>query len=159
MISEWFWGVSTWMIHDDSGTILPRPLVCIQWDLSFHPVPWIQRSSRGCLVGPILSWETTRFREIWRTPRYFRPNRVEQFTEISWFSSLAAKFSRRSPTGSNHLWNLALIWCSTVDDDDVDGQNPTADNSILHEKSGWILNVVAGKPPQVSVVAQQSPQK
>ena len=38
-----------------------------------------------------------------------------QFTEISWCSSLAAKFSWPSPTDSNHLWNLALIWCSTVD--------------------------------------------
>ena len=42
-------------------------------------------------------------------------------------SNLCAQMSPLPPTDSKHLWNLALIWCSTVDQ--VDGQNPTVDTS------------------------------
>lgn len=67
-----------------------------------------------------------------------------QFTEISWCSSLAAKFSWPSPTDSNHLWNLALIWCSTVDlvDDKIQQL------ILVHERSGWILKVVTSESLQ-----------
>ena len=87
---------------DDIGMIFResrRPLVCIQWDPSFHPVPW-KLSNGGVGFGRSLFFSEKQgdFRRF-QGHQMISGTKSLQFTEISWCSSLAAKFSWPSPTG------------------------------------------------------------